>query len=410
MTTSVVVTGLGTVGPAGPGAAALSASLRAGRAPFSEVDRSAGYHVEGSARSAGLLPPNAFEPWLASKDARRMSPSSRMAVCAGAMALDAAGFTRERFAGADAGVCLGTAFGSTGCTARLLEQVHAPGPLAISPFLFMETVASAHAGQMALAFGARGPNYTVSQREASGCLAVARGADLVARGRAARVLVGVVDEVSAIQHAVLDRFRALARPEAAGEPEVARVLDARRAGFLVSEGATVWVLEEESAARARGAPLVARVRASVRANDKTASGTDWGDGFEVLAQRLAAGLERADVDPRSFDRIVSGANGSRRGDRIEALTLRAFYGDDRLPPILAPKSVTGEYGGGFLAAALLALGAETWAAAPGFERPDPELGVVPHDGSPLEPARRILVSSLSAGGAAAWLVLEGLEP
>jgi len=41
-----------------------------------------------------------------------------------------------------------------------------------------------------------------------------------------------------------------------------------------------------------------------------------------------------------------------------------------------------------------------------FETRDPECGLVPHDGSPLPAPRRVLVTSLAAGGAAAWAVLE----
>jgi hypothetical protein len=70
--------------------------------------------------------------------------------------------------------------------------------------------------------------------------------------------------------------------------------------------------------------------------------------------------------------------------------------------------VTGEYGGGFLAAGLLALEGLAW-PTPGFETLDPELGVAPHDGAPLSRARRLLTSSLAAGGAAVWVVLDAGE-
>jgi len=68
--------------------------------------------------------------------------------------------------------------------------------------------------------------------------------------------------------------------------------------------------------------------------------------------------------------------------------------------------VTGEYGGGFLGAAVLAAGGAPFGPTAGFEEPDPELGVVPHDGSPLAPPSTVLVTSVAAGGAASWLILE----
>jgi 3-oxoacyl-(acyl-carrier-protein) synthase len=408
MTRRVVITGAGTVGPAGTGLEALRCALQAGRTDWSAVDRSQGFHLERSARLAGLLGENPYAPWLSLREARRMSPASSMAVCAAAQAVAAAGLTPAELAGPETAVSLGTSFGSTNYASSLLQQMKATGPLSISPLLFMETVANAHAGQVALATGATGPNYTLSQREASGLLAVARGAQLVASGKATRALVGCVDEVSPILHAMLDRFGALARPSETNDLELARVFDRQRAGFTISAGGTVFLLEEEGAAQTRGAEILACVRAVVRANDPSAPATDWGRGHAQLAGRLIAGLERQGVDVASVERVVSGAAGSRRGDRLEALTLRAVFGDELELPVLAPKSVTGEYGGGFLAAGLLALEGLAW-PTPGFETLDPELGVAPHDGAPLSRARRLLTSSLAAGGAAVWVVLDAGE-
>ncbi|HEV7514981.1 MAG TPA: ketosynthase chain-length factor, partial [Thermoanaerobaculia bacterium] len=121
-------------------------------------------------------------------------------------------------------------------------------------------------------------------------------------------------------------------------------------------------------------------------------------------------LARAGLEPGDIDLVVSGASGSRTGDRLEALTLRAAWGERPLPPIVVPKAVTGEYGGGFLAAAVLAAGGAPFGPTPGFAEADPELGIVPHAGGPLPAPARVLVSTVAAGGAAAWLVFGREEP
>ena len=77
-----------------------------------------------------------------------------------------------------------------------------------------------------------------------------------------------------------------------------------------------------------------------------------------------------------------------------------------LPPVLAPKGVTGEYGGGFLAATVLATQDLEFGPTAGFAEPDPAIGVIPHRGGTLPAPRRVLATSLAAGGAAAWLLLE----
>jgi len=389
---SVVVTGLGTIGPWGTGADALAVALRDGRPCARGVDRAAGYHRRGSARASALVPPEALAAAVPPALGRRMSPCSKLAVGATRLALRDAGLPDRPAEGVTA-VALATNFGPSSCTEELLRQILDEGPEAASPFAFTECVANAPAGQIAIFTGARGPNATVMQREAGALLAVARGAAEIRAGRADRALVGSVDEVTPLTHAILDRFRALSRSD------VARPFDRRRDGFLVSEGAAVLVLEREEDARARGARVRARIGPLARAFDAGAPPHGWGTGSDALAGAL-----RERVGPAPLDRVVSGASGARAGDRLQARVLRAAFPD--LAPVLAPKGVTGEFGGGFLAAAVLAAEGAPFGPTAGFAEPDPGLGLVPHDGRPLPPPGRVLVSALASGGAAAWLVLE----
>jgi 3-oxoacyl-[acyl-carrier-protein] synthase II len=403
---TAVVSGLGTVGSFGCGRGALAEALRTSRVVLSEVDRSAGYHLPESARTAALVHGVDLGPWVSPAAGRRMSPPSKLAVAAARMALEDA---RAEPASATGGplteVALATAFGPASFTERLLRSIQTEGPEAASPFLFTECVANAPGAQVAIACAARGPNLTVTQREAGPLIALGRAAADVAGGRVARALAGAVDETPPIVHAMLDRYRALSRPSAEGG-EAARPFDRRRSGFLMGEGAAVVVVEEEAAARARGAPVLARIRAAGSGFDPTASRVSWGRGHEALARALRRLLDRAGLRPRDVDLVVTGAGGSVAGDRLEARTLRAAWEEEPLPPVLAPKAVVGEYGGGQLAAAVLAAAGAEFGPTPGYEAYDPALGVVPHAGGALGGPRRVLVSGLAGGGAAAWVVLE----
>lgn len=398
-----VVTGVGAVGSFGCGSGALADALRASRSSLSEVDRSAGYHLPQSARTAALITGADLAAWVPPALGRRMSPPSKLAVAAARMAVAEAGGN-----GGEAGlteVVLATAFGPASFTERLLRSILAEGPETASPFLFTECVANAPAAQVAIACQARGPNITVTQREAGPLLALGRAAADVAAGTVSRALAGAVDESPPLVHALLDRYRALSRPGADGG-EAARPFDRRRSGFLMGEGAAVVVVENEAAARARGARILARVRAWGSGFDPSASRVSWGRGHEPLARALRRTLDRSGLGPGDVDLIVSGASGAVAGDRLEAHTLRAVWGEAPLPAVLAPKSVTAEYGGGQLAAAVLAAAGAEFGPTAGFESFDPELRVIPHAGGPLPAWRRALVTSLAAGGSAAWVVLE----
>jgi 3-oxoacyl-(acyl-carrier-protein) synthase len=403
MRPAAVVTGLGSVGPHGIGRASLQQALLAGRPLTSEIDRSAGYHAADSSRLAALVPKLDLARWLPQAEARRLSVPSRFAVAAARMALEDAGIAE--LVGRRVAVVLATAFGALLFTEKLVRQILDEGPESAQPFYFAECVANAAAARVAIALGARGANVTITEREAGPLLALARGAQEVREGRADLAIAGSADEVTALLHALLDRFRGTARPGPDRE-EAARPFDAARDGVLAGEGASVVVIEREDAALARGARPLARVVASGAAFDPTASVSDWGDGAASLGRALLAALARAGHRIEAIDRIVSGASGARRGDRLEAATLAAAWGGEPLPPVVTPKAVVGEFGGGLLAAAVLAIEGAPFGRPSTFETRDPTLAVAPHDGSPLPVPHRVLISALAAGGAAAWAVLE----
>jgi len=403
----VLVTGIGTLGSWGSGSERLAAALAAGVPLTSEIDRSAGYHPADGSRRACLVPAGQLAGWLSPGESRRMSPPSKLAVAASRMALQCAGLAgseEERTA-----VVIATAFGPSTNTEVLLKQILFEGPESASPSLFMESVANAPAAQIAIALKARGSSLTVCQREAGPLLALGTGAAEIVAGRARRVLAGTVDEMTPLLHALLDRFGALARSGPAGE-ELAHPFGRQRNGFLAGEGATALVLESAESVAGRGGKALASLLAWGNAFDPTAAPSSWGQGHRALARGLRRTLERAGLRPADVDLVVSGASGAREGDRLEAEVLHAAWEGAPLPPVAAPKAVTGEYGGGLLASAVLAAAGAPMGPVPGWEDADPELEIALCDGSPRPSPSVVLVTSLAAGGAGAWAVLgRGVE-
>ncbi len=413
---SAVITGLGAVLPAGLGREDLAKALAGGEPRWSEVERHPKAHRCDSARLGGLTTGLDLSPWLSPRLARRMSPPSKLAVAATLMALEDAALQDAALEDATlqtqpedlTAVVAANAFGPSSFVERFFLQTLDEGPTAASPALFPETVANAPAAHVAMLCHATGANVTVTQREASGLLALQRGAAEVISGRSRTALVLAVDELTPLLHALLDRFHALARPDGDGV-EMARPFDRRRNGFIFAEGATALVVESENVARRRGAPILARVHSSAAAFDPGAPRISWGRDPEILAAALSRYLDRFEVPLESFDLIVSGASGARRGDALEAQVLRRVWGERPLPPILAPKAALGEHTGVVTTAALLALQGRAFGPTPGFAEPDPELQIAPLDGRELGQVRRVLLTSLASGGAAAWMILEGVE-
>jgi len=399
VTAPVVATGLGAIGPWGADLASLLAALAAGRPLATPIEHDGG----DASRLAGLVPDVDLSAWLPAASARRLGRPSRFAVAAARMALEQAGLSSLE--GRRVAVVLATSFGAVLLTEKLVRQILLEGPESAQPFYFSECVANAAAAQVALSLGARGVNVTVTQREAGPLVALARGAAEIGEGRADVAIVGAADEMTPLLHGVLDRFGATARPTPERD-EAPRPFDAHRNGVLAGEGATAVVLERESDAAARGVPFRVRIAACAGAFDPGATPSDWGSGDAPLARGLSRALERSGRGFDAIDRVVSGGSGSRRGDRLEARVLIRALSGAPSPPVLVPKAVTGEYGGGHLAAAFLAAAGAPFGAVSALSRAEPGLGIVVHDGSPLAPPRAVLATALAAGGAGAWAVLE----
>ena len=117
---------------------------------------------------------------------------------------------------------------------------------------------------------------------------------------------------------------------------------------------------------------------------------------EQFLPPLRAAIEDAAITPQDIDAIYASANGSVRGDALEAQALHALFGDAH-PPVVATKGVFGEYsaGGGLqLAAALLAVEEQVVHASVGFEAGE----IAVNRETRNAPLRYVLVNSLSAGG------------
>ena len=389
----IAITGIGSILPCGADAGEAGRALAEGRCRWQTLPGD-DVHRLGAATAAGLVDDAALAPWLHPLKARRMGRPSRLAVAAAQMAVADAGIGDEAF---DAvGVVLATSYGPASFTERLLQQVFLEEPTAASPALFTESVANAPAAQIALTLGARGPNVTVTQREAGPALALTQAARMLRTGRARRVLVGAVDEVSPVLHAVLDRFGVLATGT---DPRPAPYHPQRR-GFVLSEGVTVLVLEPVHDAR----PVHAWFAFGGAAFDARARPTGYPPDGRVLAQALERSLSTAGWEKQDVDAVVTGASGSLDGDRADARLVCALFGEGRT--VVAPKAVAGECGAAPLLAAVQVAAGLPPPRCPPIDVSESDLGVLPYTEGGWNPPERTLCVTLAVGGSCAWFGLE----
>ena len=375
----------------------LRSALERGSAPLTRLDPPVEGREPGAARDALLVGDAVLAERTPKGIDRRASRLSRMVLAAAAPLMDGSAQGHD-----DTAVILSTAFGAMAASESVLRSMRAEGPLATSPFTFTESVANAPAGQVAIRWGARGTNVTIVQGECGPLLALHRAAAEIRSGRARRALAGSHDEMTPLLHASLDRLGALSRTERAVP------FGLGRDGVLASEGATAILLERRDDAQAAGKPILARLAGSGSAFDASTPRAGWGSGAGHVAEAIRATMARAGCRPDTVGLVVSGASGARGGDRLEAAILRSLWPGEEAPPCVAPKAVVGEWGGGLLAATAALLAGATPARA--HDALDPAVAPFFRERERVAASPRtaphVLVTSLAAGGGAAWLLLD----
>src|SRR5688572_10924224 len=225
----ISISGVGVVSPFGDSSDAFRAGLLEGRtgiAPWPPFE-SAGCRSILAARVQH------FEParWVAPMKLRRMDETSPFALASVQQAMTEAGYTPAPDGDDRAGVVLGTYSAGGQATDDYLAALFKGGPTGAPAMIFNSTVANAAAGLVGLDFKLRGPNATISQKEASGLAAIATAVDLLRAGRADAVAAGGMDAVYSIFFRAHDRF-AVMSPSRAADRTVAP-FDRCRNGFVM---------------------------------------------------------------------------------------------------------------------------------------------------------------------------------
>ncbi len=211
----------------------------------------------------------------------------------------------------------------------------------LSPFMFDYLAPSVLAAEVAWQVGAEGPVRMVSNGCTSGIDAVGHAVDLVRDGRADVMVTGATDTpITPIVTACFDAIKATTTHNA--EPDGAsRPFDRTRNGFVLAEGAAVFVLEEYEAARRRGATVYAEIAGyGTRCNAYHMTGLR-ADGRE-LAEAIRVALEDGRTDPTEIDYINAHGSGTRQNDRHETAAYKRALGDHAYrAPVSSIKSMVG---------------------------------------------------------------------
>ncbi|MBF6328256.1 beta-ketoacyl-[acyl-carrier-protein] synthase family protein [Nocardia transvalensis] len=418
MSRRAVITGIGVRAPGGSGTDRFWDLLTTGRTATRRISlfdpspfrsQVAG-EVEFDAAAEGLSP----------REIRRMDRATQFAVVC---ARDAVADSGLEIAATDPhrlGITLGSAVAAaTSLETEYLVMSDSGNQWLVdqdylSPHMFDYLSPGVMPAEVAWAVGAEGPVTMVSDGCTSGLDAVGYAVQLIRENTVDVVVTGAADTpITPIVVACFDAIKATTprndTPECASRP-----FDASRSGFVLAEGAAMFVVEEYEHARRRGAHIYAEVGGyAARSNAYHMTGLKK-DGRE-LAEAIRVALSEARVDGTDVDYVNAHGSGTKQNDRHETAAFKRSLGAHaHSVPISSIKSMVGHSLGaiGSIEIAACALAIEHGVVPPtaNLHERDPECDL---DYVPLVARERHLDTVLTVGsgfgGFQSAMVLQRME-
>lgn len=408
----VVVTGLGMVTPLGTGVQKNWEAVCSGKSGIKRIEK-----FDPSpfpTQIAGEIVDFKAEDFLDKQSIRRFDIFIHWAVASARMAMEESGLRIHDGNRHRVGCVTGSGLGGLTMLEHYHKVLKEQGPRRISPFFIPGMIANMAPGQIAIEFGAKGPNMSIETACAASCHAVGESYRFIREGIADAMITGGAEAV--VTPLALGGFCAMrALSSRNDEPEKAsRPFDLDRDGFIMAEGSGILVLEEMNGALERGAPIYAEVVGyGMSADAYHVSAPEPDGGGAILCMRNA--LEDAGLKPGEIDYINAHGTSTKLNDESEIKAVKVVFGDHAYKlAISSTKSMTGHLlgGAGGVEAIYTVLAIHKGVIPPtiNYEKPDPEcdLDFVPNE------ARRATVktamsNSFGFGGTNASLIFQAFQ-
>ena len=378
MTRRVVITGMGAVSPNGVGNQEFGDAILAGR---SGVRRITHFDpAEIPVQVAGEVPDFDELAWVEKRERKHVSRVLPLALAAASQAFSDAGIDpaslplerKRRF-----GVILGSGGGAQEFTEEqyrlFFHQQYRQMSLFCVPTGVMGTLSS----DVSIRFGLRGPSHVITTGCTSSTDAMGYSLRQIQSGRLDMVLTGGADAPIAL--GIIKGFILMKiltdswnhAPEKASRP-----FSADRDGFVLAEGAWMFVLEEYEHARRRGATMLAEI-CGYGSTCEAFHRVRLKECGEEPARAIALAMTEAGIDARDVNYVNLHGTSTKLNDRIETQALKLALGEHAVRvPMSALKSQIGHpqgaCGAAGVAATLVAMRRQQVPPTINLETPDPE--------------------------------------
>ncbi|MCU0606408.1 MAG: beta-ketoacyl-ACP synthase II [Candidatus Edwardsbacteria bacterium] len=335
----VVVTGMGVITPVGNTVADFWNSLLAGASGVSPITK---FDVSKyPTRFAGDV--KNFDPaaYMDRKELRRMDRYTQFAMAAAKMAVDDSGLKIEGGLAERTGVIIASGIGGTETWEEQHAKLLSSGPDRVSPFFVPMMISDIAAGQVSIAYGAKGPNFACVSACASAGHGIGEAMCAIVQDEADVMICGGSEApITPLALAGFCALRALSQRN--DDPaRASRPFDKDRDGFVMGEGAGILVLEELDHAQARGARIYAELAgygATADAHHMTAPAP----GGEGAARAMKRALATAGLRPEEVEYVNAHGTSTDLNDKYETAAIKAVFGGHAAKlAVSSTKSMTG---------------------------------------------------------------------
>jgi 3-oxoacyl-[acyl-carrier-protein] synthase II len=408
----VVVTGMGLVIPTGIGVETAWKNIcegRSGIGPLTRFDPD-GFETSIAGEVKGFNPEN----YIDKKEIKKMDLFIQYALAATREALEDARLKIAPENCERVGVIVGTGLGGLPTIEEYHKVLLEKGPKRITPFFIPKLIANMASGQIAIQFGAKGPNACVVTACATGAHCIGDSFRAIQYGDADAIIAGGTEaNITPLTVGGFNAMKALSTRN--GAPEKAcRPFEKNRDGFVVAEGAGILILEEVEFALKRAARIYGEVLGYGYTGDAyhiTAPPPDGGGAARCMAMALKdAGLKAEEID-----HINAHGTSTQLNDLTETRAIKTVFGDHaKKVPISATKSMTGHLLGaaGSTEAIFTLLAIRDGIIPPtiNYEEPDTEcdLDYVPNMARRI-PIKTAMSNAFGFGGTNATLVFKSFS-
>ena len=340
----VVVTGLGTINPLGSNVSESWEKLIKGVSGISQINS---FDTENlPVTFAGEVKDFDANEYMGKQHARKLDRSAHFSIYATEQALQDAGFNTEKRLGADVGIVFGTGIGGIAATEDAVRTYDKRGPSRINPLAITQLMPNSSTGQVAIKFGIEGPSLTITTACAASANAIGEAKNLIENGIVDVVVAGGTESgTTPMTIGAFAQIRALSTKN--DEPEKAcRPFDQERDGFVMAEGSTVLILEEEEYAKKRGAKIYGYVKGYGSTTDAHHI-TAPAEGGEGAFRAMRKAIEDAEISVNEIDYINAHGTSTPANDKNETIAIKTLFEEKAYDiDISSTKSMTGHLLGG----------------------------------------------------------------